>query len=100
MPFAEPSINKTTDLFVYANTVTDNFFGTAITWTLFIIVFFLSLTLTQDARKSFAAASFTGAFTAIMLRIIGQGLISDSMVALFIIMSAISAVILYVSERY
>lgn len=95
MPFDAPTnVTNFVTWMQYNNTVTDNMFGIGILVMLFIVVF---IAFKQyETEQAFASACFISLIASIMLRVVG--LVGSNVVLVFVILSAISAVLLYLKS--
>jgi len=56
LPYAMPNATNLLDLFIYANTITENFFGTMLLFAVWVVMFMALAN--QGAQKSLTGASF------------------------------------------
>lgn len=98
MPFAAPTGNVTSmsDVFVYFNSALSNFFVPAIIIAIFFIIIIRLAYNSDDISRPFAAASFIAMILTIFFRVFN--LVNTRFMIIFIILTAVSLVWLYIDN--
>lgn len=90
--------NGTVDIFIYGNTVTDNWAIPIILMVFYIIIFVNLKRYGGGTEESFAATSFSVMVVSVLMSII-PGLVSPEVVAITSVVTAISAILLFKQRR-
>ena len=98
MTFSDPTnVTSMTELALWLNGATNDLFWTVMIFVIFFIAF-ISLKVNFPTGRALAAASFLTAIPAILFRV--MGLTSDFITFIFIILTAISIVMLLSTQSY
>lgn len=95
--FPLPNATGVEDLFIYSNTVTNDFFGISILLTLGIIMFISMKTRNISTEAAFATTTFSVTIVSYLL-ILVPGLISVNIALMMTFLTALAAIWLYKSE--
>ena len=85
------NITSPTDLFNYANIVTNNWFGLMLIISIFIILFISFKS--YETEKAFSATTFISTIIALLLSL--MGILSPEYVIIMIVLTAISVILLF-----
>ena len=96
MTYAAPNITQVTDIFIYADTVSNGVYGAGILMALFIVVF--SWTLRAGSTKNaFVAASTITVITSILFRYLS--IINGMTLTIFLVIAFVSYIWLWTTEK-
>jgi len=90
--FPPANVSSFWDWAVYANTVTDNWFGTGLSLMIFIIAF-SALSVKYPTKQSLATSGYISVILSVMLKV--MGLIGNEIILFYILITAVATFMLW-----